>query len=90
MPADHPGNVAASTVHRELYGKEPFYVRSGGSIPFCSLFRDVLGVYTVNFAFGLDDERAHAPDEFWRLSSFERGKKAYCMFLHELATQRSA
>lgn len=89
MPADHPGNVAAAAVHREIYGKEPFYVRSGGSIPFCSLFRDVLGVYTVNFAFGLNDERAHAPDEFWRLSSFERGKTAYCMLLHELAAQLS-
>jgi len=87
MPADHPGNVAATAVHRELYGKEPYYVRSGGSIPFCSLFRDKLNVYTVNFAFGLDDERAHAPDEFWRLSSFERGPRAYCMLLHELAKQ---
>ncbi|MBV7328703.1 dipeptidase [Chloroflexi bacterium TSY] len=86
MPADHPGNQAAATVHQELYGKEPFYVRSGGSIPFCSLFKDLLGVYTVNFAFGLNDEGAHAPDEFWRISSFERGKRAYCMLLHELGS----
>lgn len=85
MPNDHPGNVAASAVHQELYGREPYYIRTGGSIPFCSLFRDQLGVYTVNFAFGLNDERAHAPDEFWRLSSFERGKTAYCMLIHELA-----
>lgn len=90
MPVDHPGNEAAASVHRELYGKEPLYVRSGGSIPFCSLFRDLLGVYTVNFAFGLGDERAHAPDEFWRLSSFERAKRAYCMYLHELAEEMPA
>lgn len=86
MPWDHPGNEAAARVHRRLYEVEPFYVRSGGSIPFCSLFQEVLDVYTVNFAFALSDERAHAPDEFWRLSSFERGKQAYCLYLHELAT----
>jgi len=88
MPTDYPGNEAAAAVHQELYGKEPYYIRTGGSIPFCSLFREKLGVYTVNFAFGLQDERAHAPDEFWRLSSFERAKEAYCMLLHELAQIR--
>ncbi|MEM7129894.1 MAG: dipeptidase [Chloroflexota bacterium] len=85
MPAEHPGNEAAARVHRRLYEVEPLYVRSGGSIPFCSLFKEQLGVYTVNFAFGLGDECLHAPDEFWRLSSFEKGKVAYCLLLHELA-----
>ena len=85
MPADHPGNRVAAAVHLELYGKEPYYIRTGGSIPFCSLFKDKLGVFTVNFAFGLNDERAHAPDEFWRISSFEKSKRAYCMLIHELA-----
>lgn len=86
MPAEHPGNDAAARVHHKLYGKEPLYARTGGSIPFCSLFKEHLDVYTVNFAFGLSDEGAHAPDEFWRISSFDRAKEAYCMYLHELAT----
>ncbi len=85
MAADHFGNVAARDVHLELYGKEPFYARSGGSIPVCSLFLDNLGVYTVNFGFGLGDERIHSPNEFYRLSSFERGQQAYCMLLERLA-----
>lgn len=84
MPVDHPGNVAARDVHLELYGKEPFYVRSGGSIPFCSLFQKVLGVYTVNFAFALNDEKQHSPNEFFRLHNFDRGQKAYCMLLERL------
>ena len=84
MPADHPGNAAASAVHEEIYGKEPLYVRSGGSIPFCSLFKEQLGVYTVNFAFGLNDEQMHAPNEFFRLESFAKGQRGYCMLLHEL------
>lgn len=85
MPADHPGNEAARAIHLELYGQEPYYTRTGGSIPICGLFLDHLDAYTVNFAFGLRDELAHAPNEFYRLSSFKLGQRAYCMLLHQLA-----
>jgi acetylornithine deacetylase/succinyl-diaminopimelate desuccinylase-like protein len=68
----------------ELYGREPYYVRSGGSIPVCTLFQRQLGAYTSSFAFALDDERFHAPDEFFRLSSFRKGQAAYCMLLERL------
>ena len=85
IPADHPGNEAARAVHRELYGTEPYYTRTGGSIPICALFLDHLQAYTVNFAFGLSDEGAHAPNEFFRLSSFELGQKAYGKLLYRLA-----
>jgi acetylornithine deacetylase/succinyl-diaminopimelate desuccinylase-like protein len=85
MPADHPGNEVAKSVLEELYGKAPYYVRAGGSIPFCSIILDELGVYTVNFAFALRDEQVHAPNEFFRLSSFERGQQAYARLLGRLA-----
>ena len=84
IPSDHPGNQAARAVHLELYGKEPYYARMGGSIPVCGIFLSALNAYSVNFAFGLMDENVHAPDEFFRLSSFERGQKAYCMLLDRL------
>jgi acetylornithine deacetylase/succinyl-diaminopimelate desuccinylase-like protein len=85
MPADHPGNEVAKGVLKTLYGKDPYYVRTGGSIPFCSIVLEHLGVYTVNFAFGLPDERAHAPNEFFRIDSFEKGQKAYALLLKRLA-----
>ena len=84
IPADHPANQAARDVLVELYGREPYYIRSGGSIPVCSLFLSNLGAYTINFAFGMEDEQVHAPNEFYRLSSFVRGQKAYCKLLHRL------
>ncbi len=87
MSADHPGNEAASIVLEEMYGTKPYYTRSGGSIPICGLFLDYLNAYTVSFGFGLRDEGAHAPDEFYRLSSFELGRKAYCKLLYQLAEQ---
>ena len=85
IPADHPGNEAARTVLKEIYGKEPYYARMGGTIPVCSVLLNTLNAYTVNFAFGLKDENVHAPDEFFRLSSFKLGQKAYIMLLKELS-----
>jgi acetylornithine deacetylase/succinyl-diaminopimelate desuccinylase-like protein len=85
IPADHWGNQAATDVLREIYGKEPYHLRSGGSIPVCELFLSHLGAYTVSFAWGLMDEQIHAPNEFFRLSSFRRGPRAYCQLLHRLA-----
>ncbi len=85
MPLDHWGNQAAKAVLTEMYGNIPYAIRIGGSIPVCETFLSVLGAYTVNFAFGLMDEQIHAPDEFFRLSSFRRGQVAYGKLLYELA-----
>jgi acetylornithine deacetylase/succinyl-diaminopimelate desuccinylase-like protein len=38
----------------------------------------------VSYGFALDDEQFHAPNEFFRLSSFQRGQRAYCELLEEL------
>ncbi len=77
MPADHPANRLVGDVLASLYGKPPHFVRMGGSVPVLVAFLRQLGVYTVTLAFALDDERHHAPDEFFRLASFERGKRAF-------------
>lgn len=84
IPFDHPGNQAARVVLKALYGKEPYVVRTGGTIPVSGLLLKYLGAHLVNFAFGLEDENLHAPDEFFRISSFKRGLNAYGMILEEL------
>ncbi|PDW01545.1 dipeptidase [Candidatus Viridilinea mediisalina] len=83
-PDDFIGNQVAREVLRELYGREPYEVRSGGSIPVCTLFAQHLGAYTASFGFGLTDERIHSPDEFFRLASFRKGQTAYCRLLERL------
>jgi len=88
MPVDHPGNQAAAAVLREVFGREPYYVRTGGSIPVTELFQQTLGVYTVMFAWGLPDERFHSPNEFLRLASFELGARAYCLLLKRLGSHK--
>jgi len=84
IPVDHPGNQAARVVLKKLYDKEPYIARTGGTIPVCGSFLKSLGAHLVNFAFGLEDENLHAPDEFFRISSFKRGLSAYGMILEEL------
>jgi acetylornithine deacetylase/succinyl-diaminopimelate desuccinylase-like protein len=84
VPSDQQGMRIATSVLTELYGKEPYQIRMGGTIPVNALFLEYLKAYTIVFAFSLRDERLHSPNEFFRLSSFEMGQKAYGMFLNRL------
>jgi acetylornithine deacetylase/succinyl-diaminopimelate desuccinylase-like protein len=84
IPYDHPGNQAARATFCDLYGKEPYAVRMGGTIPVSGIFLKFLNAHMVNFAFSLNDENIHAPDEFFRISSFKRSLNAYCMILERL------
>ena len=84
MPLDLPTVQVVREVLTEMYGREPYHVRSGGSVPVTELFQRHLGAYSVGLGFGLHDEQIHAPDEFFRLSSFEKGPVAYCMTLEKL------
>ena len=85
VAADHPGNRAAAAVLERLYGVPPLHTGTGGSIPVCGLLLEELGIHTIGFSFGLDDEGAHGPDEFFRLASFRRAQEAYCLILQQLA-----
>jgi len=86
IPFDHPGNQTARATLKELYGKEPYVTRMGGTIPVSGIFLKYLNAHMVNFAFGLKDENIHAPDEFYRISSFKRSLAAYCMILERLGS----
>jgi len=86
IPFDHPGNQAAHATLKELYGKEPYITRMGGTIPVSGIFLQFLKAHMVNFAFGLNDENIHAPDEFYRIGSFKRSLEAYGMMLERLGS----
>jgi acetylornithine deacetylase/succinyl-diaminopimelate desuccinylase-like protein len=85
IPQDHAGLRVAYSVLKDLYGKDPYWIRIGGTIPANAMFLSFLGAYTIVFAFGLNDELQHSPNEFFRLSSYELGQKAYGMLLERLA-----
>ena len=83
VPRGHNSSQIAGRVLRDLYGKKPFNIRVGGSIPVMSMLLDELGVHATMFSFGLDDEQIHAPNEFFRLSSFMKGQVGYCKLFEE-------
>lgn len=88
VPSEHWGNQAADRVLSELYGRRPYYVRSGGSVPVLALFLKQLGAYAVSFGFSLKDEQIHAPNEFCRVQTLARGQIAFGRLFKQLGAAR--
>jgi acetylornithine deacetylase/succinyl-diaminopimelate desuccinylase-like protein len=84
-PMDSPGNKAAQSALRIAFGKEPVFVRDGGSIPIVLLFQDILKAPVVLMGFGLPDENAHAPDENIHLENYFYGIQSAAHFYDEFA-----
>ena len=82
----HPVFGAVHDVLTELYGKEPVIVRNGGTVPATGIFHDELGVETITLGWGLPDSKAHAPNEWYRVEDYNRGRVGYAMLLERLKT----
>lgn len=76
--------AAVSSLHR-VFGTEPVFIRSGGSIPVVALCASELGVPVVMMGFGLPDDGLHSPNEKFALSSFYGGIRAVGDFLLRLS-----
>ena len=79
-PIDSRGMTAARKALHEVFGKEPFLTREGGSIPIVNSFSSILGAPTVLMGFGLPDQDAHSPNEKMNLNNFHRGIKCGALF----------
>lgn len=84
-PIDSKWIKAAFEALKQGYGKEPVFIREGGSIPIVVTFKEVLGADTVLLGFGLPDENAHSPDEHMSLENFNKGIITTSIFYDELA-----
>ena len=83
MP-DSPPMQAAAAALKEYFGKEPIFIREGGSIPIAALFHEVLNVPVVMMGFGLPDDNLHSPNEKYSLSQFYKGIRTVASFLQRL------
>ncbi|UQZ83281.1 Succinyl-diaminopimelate desuccinylase [Paenibacillus konkukensis] len=81
---EHPYIQAAAKAYEDGFGKEPVYIRSGGSIPIVEVFSRVLGAPVVMMDFGLPGENMHAPNEHFHLDNFDRGIATLCRYWQEL------
>lgn len=80
---------AAVAACRIGFGREPVFMRSGGTIPLVTELTHRRGVPVVLLGFALPDDRMHAPDERLSLDALNRGTRTAVAFLYELA-RRSA
>jgi len=85
----HPALAAAARALREAFGREPAFLRSGGSIPIIDTLRDLFGAPVVLMGFALPTDGMHAPNERVNLPTLERGTVACARFL-ELVGARGA
>jgi acetylornithine deacetylase/succinyl-diaminopimelate desuccinylase-like protein len=81
---DNPVHRAAGETLAELFGKEPVIVRSGGTIPATAIFQQELGADSIMFGWSMPDSGAHAPNEWYRIADFTRGRRAYAALLERL------
>jgi acetylornithine deacetylase/succinyl-diaminopimelate desuccinylase-like protein len=86
LPADHPLRAATTAVLRREKGGDPAVMRLGGTVPITEIFREELGMDSLMFGLASPDEDAHAPNEFFRLSSLEEGLRLWPLLLTELGS----
>ncbi|MCC6867001.1 MAG: dipeptidase [Ignavibacteria bacterium] len=84
-PINSKWNKAAIKALKEGFGKEPVFMREGGSIPIVFTLEEFLKAPTVLLGFGLPDENAHSPDEHLNLNNFFNGIITSAVFYEELA-----
>jgi acetylornithine deacetylase/succinyl-diaminopimelate desuccinylase-like protein len=90
LGADHPLRSAAAAVLRREKGAEPAVTRLGGTVPITTIFQEQLGMDSLMFGLASADEDAHAPNEFFRLSSLDEGLRLWPLLLTELARMSPA
>ena len=83
-PSESPDLAKAAAALEAEWGVKPVTIGTGGSIPIVGQFKALLGVDTLLIGFGLDDDRVHAPNEKYDLTSFHKGQRSWARILAAL------
>jgi acetylornithine deacetylase/succinyl-diaminopimelate desuccinylase-like protein len=84
IPTDSPFVRAGAAVLAEEFGRPAVFTGCGGSIPVVETLQRELGVGTLMFGFGLDDDQAHSPNEKFELRCFHKGMRSHARLLGRL------
>ncbi|MFA6571617.1 MAG: dipeptidase [Bacteroidota bacterium] len=84
VPMDSKEIKAAVLALKKAFGKEPVFMREGGSIPIVEVFKRVLNAPTILMGLGLPGDNIHSPNENFDLKNFFGGIKASVYLLDEL------
>jgi len=88
IAADHPLVTATARVLERVKGVPPARTRLGGTVPITTMMQEMLGIDSLMVGMASPDEDAHAPNEFFRLSSLDEGLRLWPLLLSEYGTLR--
>ena len=86
VPFDSPALAKTRAALAAEWGKKALAIGEGGSIPIVGDFKRILGMDTIMVGFALDDDRVHAPNEKFDLTSFHKGTRSWARILAALAS----
>jgi len=78
---DHPAMRKASEALKVGFGREPVFIRAGGSIPVVSHFVEAWGCPVLLMGFGQDSDGAHSPNEHFSIEALFDGALASAALL---------
>lgn len=84
-PIDSKATLAASRAMKLAFGKEPVFIREGGSIPIVVDFGKKLKAPVVLMGFGLSTENLHSPNEHFDLGNYHKGILCSAYYMNEFS-----
>ena len=85
FPSDTKAYNKISEALTEIYGRPPLQVANGGTVGSLIDIKEQLGLYAYSLGFQRRDEKAHAANEFIRISSLRKGQLVYCYYLQHIS-----
>ncbi len=89
FPADTKAYNYVSDALFKIYGKQPLQIAAGFSTGPLIDIKETLGIYPYSLGFEQADEKWHASNEFFRLSSIRKGQLIYSYYLQHLGDEES-
>lgn len=87
LPIGSPWLADVQAALAAEFGRPPLLIGCGGSLGAAESFQRVLGIPTLLFSFGLDDDRVHGANEKFDLACFRHAARAHARLLHGWATK---
>jgi succinyl-diaminopimelate desuccinylase len=88
IPLESPYIRAASAAIAAGFGRDPVFIREGGSIPIVTTFAQELHADVLLLGWGQNDDNTHSPNEKFSLDDYHRGTLASAHLWQQLADTR--
>jgi acetylornithine deacetylase/succinyl-diaminopimelate desuccinylase-like protein len=85
IPENNPWIAKSAAALGHEFKRDAVLIGSGGSIPICRSFKDILGIDSVLVGFGLADDAIHSPNEKYNVGSFRHGIRSWVRIMAALA-----